>query len=244
MDNTIANRLRFLSGFICVSSALIMLLMAFTCPLEGKEKYIVKPFEAEVGEEPHTFIENTYLVYNTTTQDAVIIDPGSQVEEMESLIKESSLKVRAILNTHGHHDHIGGNAYYAKLYAVPIYAHKDDAPHYEKENKKHAPKQFIQNEKQLDLPGFEFKVMHTPGHSMGSVCYYLKGLLFSGDTLFEESIGRTWGKTEEEEEKKTQQEIKSIREKLLILPEETKVFPGHGSSTTIKHEKEKNPFLQ
>ncbi|MFH2000716.1 MAG: MBL fold metallo-hydrolase, partial [Planctomycetota bacterium] len=78
----------------------------------------------------------------------------------------------------------------------------------------------------------------------GSVCFYLKGLLFSGDTLFEESIGRTWGSTEEEKKKKTQQLIEGIRKKLLVLPGDTKVFPGHGPSTTIKHEKEHNPFLQ
>lgn len=239
-----AARIRIVVTTILVSAILLVFFAAFDQPTDEKTKYKVEAFDAVVGKEPHTFIENTYLVYNTSTRDAVIIDPGSRVEKMEKRIDELELTVRAVLNTHGHHDHIGGNAFYSERYAVSIYGHHNEAGYYEGENRKQAPCAFVNVAKPLFLPGFAFETFHTPGHSPGSVCYYLDGLLFSGDTLFRESIGRTWGKTQEEEEKKTKQEIDSIKTELLPLPETTRVFPGHGASTTIGHEKKNNPFLK
>ncbi len=203
----------------------------------------VKRFAVTVGSSPNTFEENTYIFFSPATRDAVIIDPGARDERIESFIKKENLTVRAILNTHGHGDHIAANHVYASLYNVQVWAHAQDAPYYSGENAENKPKTFFSKEDPLELQGLNIKIIHTPGHSPGSVCYLIEGILFSGDTLFRQGIGRTWGKSEEEKEQKTRQLTDNIENKLFPLPPGTVVFPGHGAPTTIGDEKSHNPFF-
>lgn len=204
----------------------------------------VTRFEVKVGEEPNTFTENVYIAVHQQSRDAIIIDPGSRDERIDSFVEANGLRVRKILNTHGHHDHCGANQYYAEKFKVSVAAHDEDAPFYTGDQKKQKPGDFFTDKEPLAVPGFEVRVIHTPGHSPGSVCYLINGILFSGDTLFRKSVGRTWGKTEKEKQEKTLQMIAAIRTYLLPLPGDTVVYPGHGDSSTIGHEKKNNPFLQ
>jgi hydroxyacylglutathione hydrolase len=211
---------------------------------KAKPSIEVTRIEVKVGEEPNAFTENVYIVVNQQSKDAIIIDPGSRDERIDSFVEAHGLRVRTILNTHGHHDHCGANQYYAEKFKVAVAAHDEDAPFYTGDQKKQKPGSFFDNKEQLAVPGFEVKVFHTPGHSPGSVCYLINGILISGDTLFRESVGRTWGKTEEEKQEKTAQMVAAIKKYLLPLPEDTVVYPGHGASSTIGYEKKNNPFLQ
>jgi glyoxylase-like metal-dependent hydrolase (beta-lactamase superfamily II) len=226
--------------------SLVLLFPSIVSAQEEKPLKEVQSFEVKVGTPPNTFTENVYIVFNLKTRDAIIIDPGAKDERIEKFVKTHKLKVKRILNTHGHYDHIGANRHYADLYGVKIVAHAEDSRFYTEENKKNKPEIFLTEKdvKPLEIKGFEIKVFHTPGHSPGSVCYLINGFLFTGDTLFKNSVGRTWGKSKKEIEKKQKQEIAGIKEKLLPLPEKTPVFPGHGSSSTIGNEKKNNRFLK
>ena len=199
-----------------------------------------KCFRVTVGREPSTFEENTYVVINAKSKDAIIIDPGVKDAKIDKSISAERLRVQCILNTHGHFDHIGGNAYYAGKYGVRIYAHAADKAFY---LRRADPVKFFRDSNKLTVSGFKVEVLRTPGHSPGSVCYMIDGLLFSGDTLFKDSIGRTGGKTEEQQRRKAQQLIRVIKDKLLPLPDDTPVYPGHGEATTIGAEREHNPYL-
>jgi len=199
-----------------------------------------KCFCVTVGREPNTFEENTYVVMNAKSKDAIIIDPGAKDTKIDEFISTERLRIRCILNTHGHFDHIGGNAHYRGKYGVRIYAHTADEPFY---LRRAGPVKFFRDSNELAVPGFTVEVLRTPGHSPGSVCYLINGLLFSGDTLFKDTIGRTGGKTEEQQRRKAQQLIRVIKDKLLPLPDDTPVYPGHGEATTIGAEREHNPYL-
>ncbi len=218
----------------------LLLLTTSLFAIEDNTGYQVKGFDVEVG---NGFYVNTYVVYNPETKDAVIVDPGKQDKQIEDFIKEHKLHVQKILNTHGHGDHRGANRYYANLYKVGVLAHENDKRYYKEDIKNSISMVFIAENQPLEIPGFEIKVLHTPGHSGGSACFYLGNILLSGDTLFEEGIGNTPGRTEEEDEKYTSQELNSIEAKLFVLPENTQVYPGHGNYTTIGYEKKNNPFF-
>lgn len=205
---------------------------------EGTARFVVT-----VGEAPHTSEQNTYIAFNPRTRDAVIIDPGVSDKRIETFIQSRELKIRRILNTHGHYDHIGGNRYYADLYNVDITASTADAPFYTGKNGVNRPTRFLGGEGPLDIPGLEITVFFTPGHSPGSVSYLIDGRLFSGDTLFKEGVGRTWGETDEEQQEKMDRQLSHIKSKLLTLPPATRVFPGHGPDTVIEWENNNNPFL-
>ena len=194
---------------------------------------------------------NTYVIWDNETSDCAVIDWGGDFELVNEFLTSNNLNLNFVLNTHGHFDHIMADDEIQKKLGVPIYAHKDDtdliaylpvqlkmfgimegveAPEIE---------HFVEDDDILKLGNYEIKVIHTPGHSQGGVCYLIDNNLFSGDTLFLECIGRTdfpYGNQ--------QQLINSIKTKLLILPDEVKVFPGHGDDTTIAHEKQFNDFLR
>lgn len=184
---------------------------------------------------------NTYLYIDKDGKNAIIIDPGSKSSHLEKIVKSKNLKILAIFNTHGHGDHIFANKYYSDLYNVDIYAYPGDERGYINKYKKHKPTKLLNpKDDGLTLGTINIKILHTPGHSKGSMGILIENYLFSGDTLFFESIGRTWGKKKKE---LTKQEIDGIKNKFLLLPGDTLVFPGHGPSTTIKHEIIYNPFL-
>lgn len=200
-----------------------------------------KSFKVLVGDPPDLFYMNAYIIYDSKSRDAVLIDPGAEDPKIESFVQSNNLKIHQILNTHGHHDHIGANRHYARKYNVPIAAHESEKPLYTGEN---IPDRYFKDRDTLQFGALSLTVLHTPGHSPGSVCFHTGQLLVSGDTLFRQGIGKTWGKTQDEISTKMKQEIAMIQSKLLVLPENTLVLPGHGPTTTIGNEKNANNFLK
>jgi len=196
-----------------------------------------------------SFQVNNYLVICPDTKKATIIDAGGDYELTIATANEYNAQIEYILNTHGHLDHIAGDYDLQTNAGAKVLIHKDDRllvnslkehlklygmPEYE------IPKidAYVEDRQEIKVGNLTFKVIHTPGHSKGSVCYLAKGILFSGDTLFAASVGRTdlaGGSYEEIE--------KSIKEKLFKLDETTIVYPGHGRPTTIKDEKLHNPYF-
>lgn len=193
----------------------------------------------------YRFTENAYVVYDPQTLQALIIDPGKVDKRLAAFIKAGRLKVTGILNTHGHGDHTGGNLYYAKKYKVPVYAHVGDREMYrEPENIEVKRQIYFTGKEVLRIGSFDIDVLETPGHSPGSCCFLIDGLLFSGDTLVAGSIGKPAGATPEEQAENQKREIACIRAKLLILPDHTPVYPGHERPTTIGVERSRNRWLK
>jgi glyoxylase-like metal-dependent hydrolase (beta-lactamase superfamily II) len=202
------------------------------------------------------FQENTYIVWDEATMEAAIVDCGAlfpqEEERIETFVSDNNLKVKYILNTHLHLDHCFGNAWAAERYGILPMAHKDDETLLARmgeqarmfglpfEVKTEKLGGYLKGDDVLMLGENEIKVIHTPGHSRGGLCFYIPsaGWLVSGDSLFEGSIGRT-----DLEGGSYATLIKSITERLMTLPEDTVVYPGHGPYTTIGDEKRSNPFL-
>jgi glyoxylase-like metal-dependent hydrolase (beta-lactamase superfamily II) len=192
---------------------------------------------------------NCYLVYCQETLDCAVIDPGAEAERIFPLIVELGLKPVVILNTHGHIDHIGANKDVKDKFNVPLCIHSLDSLLLEKIQEfelsfflgaKESPPadRLLKDKDTIWFGKSSLRVVHTPGHTPGSVSFLGDGILFSGDTLFSGGVGRTdlpGGSTRDLE--------KSIKEKILTLPPETIVLPGHGPLTTVGEEKESNPFL-
>ncbi len=195
------------------------------------------------------FETNTYLAWDDTSRQAMLIDPAQAAVEVLDYIRQNDLKVKCIVNTHGHADHIGGNVFFREKLSVPVCIHADDAPlltdgklnlsaFLECDLTLPAADRLLQDNDTLELGQVPVRVIHTPGHTQGCICLLAEDLLFSGDTLFYHDIGRTdlpGGNYE--------QILESIRAKLLILTPETLVLPGHGPNSTILDEKENNPYL-
>lgn len=194
---------------------------------------------------------NSYVVLNEETREAVIIDPAALSKNMKAFIEEEKLTVKAVLLTHAHFDHIMGLDDIVACYGeMPVYVEEADLellhdPVFNESTTyttgySYEGGNVIHGGDILNLIGYEFQVIHTPGHTAGGVCYYLKseGVLFSGDTLFRTSIGRTDFRTSN-----TQELLDSVREKLYLLPDETAVYPGHMGATKIGFEKKHNPYV-
>lgn len=181
---------------------------------------------------------NCYIVFHADTKQGVLIDPGVRDARIEDYVQRQGITLKAILNTHGHYDHSDGNQFYADLYKVPAYAHKNDLDYYES-----PPDKYISDDQNLTFDGFSIQVLHTPGHSSGSLCFKVGDFLFSGDTLFRQDIGRIFADNEKERGKNRTRLLQLIRDKLLVLPDNTVVCPGHGRTSSIAAEKKNNPFF-
>lgn len=192
---------------------------------------------------------NCYIVGCEKTRKAAVIDPGGHVKQILEVIKRHDLDVAMIINTHGHFDHIGGNGDLLEATGAELIIHRDDRPLLERAPEHAAvfglraqaspqPTRVLNGGETLQLGELSLQIIHTPGHSPGGMCILVDNYLMVGDTLFAGSIGRT-----DLPGGNHQQLIANIKEKLLPLPEETKVCPGHGPMTTIGEEKLYNQFL-
>lgn len=193
---------------------------------------------------------NCYAVVNEDTKEAVLIDPASYPKKLKNYLQDNGLQVKGILLTHGHFDHIMGIDAILEDFKVPVYVHEEEkeliADPILNESRTYTKgyaydkAEFVRDGQTLNLIGYEFKVIHTPGHTSGGASYYVESenVVFSGDTLFHGSVGRTDFKTSSMSDL-----IRSIREKLFRLPDETVVYPGHMEATTIGTEKNINPYV-
>jgi glyoxylase-like metal-dependent hydrolase (beta-lactamase superfamily II) len=195
---------------------------------------------------------NCSIFGDEQTREALVVDPGDEISRILQVVKRHGLTVKGIVITHAHIDHIGGAQKLKKATGAPVYMNPNDAE-LQKMMEVQAGWLGIETPDavEIDSPAMdggtlvvgatEFHVLHTPGHTQGSISLWIpsESKLVAGDTLFRDSIGRT-----DLPGGDSQQILRSIHEKLLPLPEETVVFPGHGESTTIGREKEFNYFLQ
>jgi hydroxyacylglutathione hydrolase len=196
---------------------------------------------------------NCTVLGDPESGQAVVVDPGDEGQKVLDVLRDEGLTCRAILNTHTHIDHVGANQALKEATGARLLLHEADLPLYDNLAAQAlmlgglmaAPPrarvdETIHQGDRVRAGGVVAEVLHTPGHTPGSLCFHVDGeaLLLSGDTLFAGSIGRTdlWGGDYD-------QEIASIRERLLALDDRTRVIPGHGPETTIGRERRRNPFL-
>jgi glyoxylase-like metal-dependent hydrolase (beta-lactamase superfamily II) len=191
------------------------------------------------------FAVNTYIV--RAGEKAVVIDPAGEAAEIYNTVGED-VEIVAVLLTHGHFDHTGAAAELKAMTGAKIYIHENDAPMLDSLEKSVGamfpdmfnPCQadvFVKDGEMIEIGEMQFKVMQTPGHSIGSVMYFLQDVIFSGDTVFKESVGRTdhWS-GDGAAQKESMKKIRQIKGNYRILP-------GHGEETTLDYEKQRNPFL-
>lgn len=192
---------------------------------------------------------NCYFIYKENDNKIIVVDPADRGEYLYNAFKEAGLEVVAILLTHAHFDHIWGCNKLRELSGVQVFASEDEKELCESAKLNVSEDVgrpytvsvdwYLRDGEKVTIEDMEFTVIATPGHTQGSCCYYFEkdNILVSGDTLFEGSVGRTDLPTGNGPTLS-----RSLKEKLMILPDETLVFPGHGNSTTIGDEKKYNPF--
>jgi hydroxyacylglutathione hydrolase len=194
---------------------------------------------------------NCFVLGCESTREAVVVDPGGDVDLIEQAVRKHNLKVVAIIDTHGHFDHVGGNREAVSVFGAPLFIHQSDSSMLGRvaevarmygmygENSPESD-DFLSDGMEIRFGDCLIKVLHTPGHTQGGCCLYLEGesLIITGDTLFADSIGRTDlpGGSHD-------QLLESIRTRLFTLPDDVIVYPGHGPDTTIGHEKLCNPYF-
>lgn len=188
---------------------------------------------------------NCYIAGDASTKEVFVIDPGGDYKKIKDMVDKNGFKAISIINTHGHIDHISANKYFD----VPIWIHKADADFLENSQKNlsslmgfdlrsPAATRLLSGGEILNAGSIAFEVIHTPGHTPGSICLKADGILFTGDTLFSDGVGRTdfpYGSQE--------QLHRSLKDKVLIYDDGTVVYPGHGPSTTIGREKRSNSMF-
>jgi hydroxyacylglutathione hydrolase len=195
---------------------------------------------------------NCTLIGDEASREAMVIDPGDNIPQILTLLAKHKLTLKQIVVTHGHIDHVGGALALKRTTGAPILLNEQDLPLLEIMNEQAewvgvaapevAPPDISAEEGMVvGIANYAAQVLHTPGHTQGSICLHFapEKLLVAGDTLFAGSIGRTdlWGGN-------SRQILQSIHDRLMPLPEETRVIAGHGPSTTIGFERERNPFLR
>ena len=193
---------------------------------------------------------NCYFVYREGSSKVIFIDPADYGDQIFKAMKDNGFEVAAILLTHGHFDHIWGCSRLRQLTSAPVYAYEGEEEVLLSSDLNVSAgagractvkaNTLLKDGEEVTIEGMTFKLIATPGHTQGSCCYYFEeaNMLISGDTLFEESVGRTDLPTGS-----MSTLVRSVKDKLFELPDAVVVYPGHGDSTTIGHEKKYNPFI-
>lgn len=193
---------------------------------------------------------NCYFVINEETKEMICIDPGESASRLAAKARQDGYRPVAVLLTHGHFDHATGAEPFAREFGIPVYIHEAEketladpevnASWMLGRRKVYHADIFLQTNQELKLAGFSFKVLFTPGHTPGGCCYYFpeQGVVFTGDSLFCGSIGRTDFK-----KGSLSQLVNAVKTQLMTLPDETAVYPGHNDSTSIGDERKYNPYL-
>lgn len=197
-------------------------------------------------------LTNCYIASCTRTGEAIIVDPGtetsSEAQQIIQYVKQNSLKPIFIINTHGHPDHINGNQAIKEAFSIPILIHEGDAQLLEEPGRRFAraygftintppADRLLHDDEEIEFGIQALKVLHTPGHTLGSICLVGEKEIFTGDTLFAGSIGRV------DLPESSEEEMRKSLEKIKALPDHLEAYPGHGPITTIGEEKQTNPFL-
>ncbi len=186
--------------------------------------------------------ENCYIVMDENTNEGFLVDPGADAEILAGAVENMKMKPKFILLTHGHWDHIGAVVELKDKFNIPFYISKNDNDMIQSGQDTYGstpnPDGYLKEGDTFKFADKTIRVIETPGHTPGGVCFLVDKSLFTGDTLFNGTIGRTdfvGGSFETL--------VSSVRERLATLPEDTKVYPGHGPSTTIGLEKRQNPYI-
>jgi glyoxylase-like metal-dependent hydrolase (beta-lactamase superfamily II) len=194
---------------------------------------------------------NCYLIIDDATRAAAVIDPGDDIDEIARAIQDAGADLKYMLLTHGHPDHSWATGELQRIFDVELSMHEADIPQLEGEPDLVAifydadsyikPRlgKFLKDGDIIKIGETELRVLHTPGHSPGAVCYVSDGIAFTGDTLFAGSVGRTDFSGGSQEDL-----MRSLRDKLLSLPDDTVIYPGHGPASTIGAERKGNPWIQ
>lgn len=199
-----------------------------------------------------TFQENCYILGDEASGSGVLVDPGDEAVRIALAVEKTGLEIEKILLTHAHIDHVGAVTALVEEYGCPVLAHRESEPMLEQLPTQalmmglrfgKVPKLdgYIEDEEEIEVGGLRLRALYTPGHAPGHLAFYLQseGVLLSGDALFAGSVGRT-----DLPGGDAGLLMRSIKERLLVLPDETAVHPGHGPQTTIGNERAYNPFLQ
>lgn len=193
---------------------------------------------------------NCYILGDEKTDKAAVIDPGGDVDRIMEVLENNDLKLEYIILTHAHGDHVGGVEELREKTGAPVYMHKNDLYMLKDTNANHSAAmggpvveteadQFVNDGDVIQLGDLNLSIIHTPGHTQGGICIQVENVVFTGDTLFANSIGRS-----DLDGGNHQQLVDAIKNKLFVLNEDLTVLPGHGPATTIRIEKITNPYVR